>query len=216
MSSNLHFVAKCTFSQKKCTILFSLCKFVFCWPFVDAKITQNPKIWIRAQKLTEWHRYVRKLNQDRNPFNMFFFVLFWRISVSGRVAGWGQGGPQSSFCKTQSLMFHQQFQILNILFGSDFCVSCLTQPEVWEVLFSWLPTKTDMHKHSASDAPDDLHLFRLDASGSEVSDLDYIWFFWFWGSKLDTCQSDGYLPQASRRFQKSWEMILILECESGP
>ena len=167
MSSNLHFVAKCTFSQKKCTILFSLCKFVFCWPFVDAKITQNPKIWIRAQKLTERRRYVRKLNQDRNPFNMFFFCSFLKD-----FCVW-----QSSFCKTQSLMFHQKFQILKILFGSDFCVSCLTQPEVWEVLFSWLPTKTDMHKHSASDAPDDLHLFRLDASGSEVSDLDYIRFF---------------------------------------
>ena len=57
--------------------------------FVSAKITQNPKIWIWAQKLTEWRRYIRKLNQNRNPFNFFC----WRISVSGRVAGWGQGWP---------------------------------------------------------------------------------------------------------------------------
>ena len=141
MSSNLHFVAKCTFSQKKCTILFSLCKFVFCWPFVDAKITQNPKIWIRAQKLTEWHRYVRKLNQDRNPFNMFFFVLFWRISVSGRVAGWGQGGPQSSFCKTQSLMFHQKFQILNFCSGQIFVLVALQSPKFGKFCFHDCPQK---------------------------------------------------------------------------
>ena len=58
----------------------------------------------------------------------------------------------------------------------------LTQPEAWEVLFSRLPTKTAMHRHSASEAPDDLHLFRLDASGSEVADLDsgfYIGFLVF-------------------------------------
>ena len=29
-----------------------------------------------------------------------------------------------------------------------------------------------MHKLSPSEAPEDLHLFRLDASGSEASDLD--------------------------------------------
>ena len=84
--------------KKKCTILFSLCKFVFCWPFVDAKITQNPKIWIRAQKLTEWHRYVRKLNQDRNPFNMFFFWpegrgswADWRFCCQSGLVWWSVG-----------------------------------------------------------------------------------------------------------------------------
>ena len=72
--------------------------------FVSAKITQNPKIWIWAQKLTEWRRYIRKLNQNRNPFNFFS----WRMLKDFCVwqGGWLRAGvtPQISFCRIQGLM----------------------------------------------------------------------------------------------------------------
>ena len=160
----------------------------------------------------------KEIEPGSKPFQHVLFVVFFFEGFLC-LAGWpveGRVVPKVHFVRPKAWCFIKNFRYWIFCLGQIFVLVALHSPKFGKFCFHDCPQKL-----TCTNIAHPMRRMICIFSGWTLQGVKFlIWttfgFFWFWGSKLDTCQSDGYLPQASSRFQKSWEMILILECESGP